>query len=451
MKYSQFDRYAWYLKGAALLIALLTYWRFRELDLSAVYAYVAQADVVHSVFLQSVAAVRSVVWDFFGLIDRFVTPHSIRFLRYAGLAIVVLDLYLVSAVIEYILGQKFWGFLAVFLAALSPFAVVAAVSGGPAAAAAALTLLFLLALYRNQYIYAGLLSAVCFAANLPGLIMFLIAILDLLQNFQDKKKIISRLLLTAAAFLGVLALVYFYSMYTGNLRLFSIPMGEHDLGWMMIGTIPLFVTNALNLAGIIYLIAHKRYDVYRTHFHTLMLWIASIALSVAQPTTVNLLVALMVSTVLAMFFLQGFNSLWKSKLVSADTFVLLFVVLFLFADLFSNNSYVNNVALDNSFQKDETVSDVVNTIAKEGDEARLVSNFAPAEFSVKLGRRVYEVGDGVLPMGGLQSDTTPILYVAKRVTKIDSLAGTCKILLNTTLIENKKTYFVQVVRCKENK
>ena len=150
MKYSQFDRYAWYLKGAALLIALLTYWRFRDLDLSAVYAYVAQGDVVHSVLLQSIDVSRSIVWDFFGLIDRFVTPHSIRLLRYAGLILIVLDLYLISVVVEYILGKKFWGFLAVFLAALSPFAIVAAVYGGTAAAASELSVLFLMALYQNQ-------------------------------------------------------------------------------------------------------------------------------------------------------------------------------------------------------------------------------------------------------------------------------------------------------------
>lgn len=451
MKYSQFDKYAWYLKGAALLIALLTYWRFHELDLSAVYAYVAQGDVIHSVLLQSVTAVRSIVWDFFGLIDRFVTPHSIRLLRYAGLVIVVLDLYLVSSVIEYILGQKFWGFLGIFLVALSPFTVVAAVSGGAAAASAALALLFLMALYRNQYIYAGLLAGICFAANLPGLIMFLIAVLDLLQNFQDKKKIVSRLLTTSAVFFGVLALVYLYSMYSGNARLFSVPVGERDLDWFLIGAIPLFIANALNIAGVIFLVVKKRYDVYRTHFHTLMLWIASVALCVAQPTTVDLLVALMVSTVLAMFFLQGFNSLWKFKIVSADTFVFLFVVLFLFADLFSNNGFVKNVALENSFQKDDAVSDVVNTIAKDGGGSRLVSNFAPAELSVKMGRKVYRVGDGVLPFGNLETASAPVIYVAKRATRVDTLMDGCKILLNTTLIENKKTLFVQIVRCGKNK
>lgn len=451
MKYSQFDRYAWYLKGAALLIALLTYWRFRELDLSAVYAYVAQGDVVHSIFLQSVMGARSIVWDFFGLIDRFVTPHSILLLRYAGLILVVLDLYLIASVVEYLLGQKFWGFLGIFLVALSPFAVVAAVSGGPAAAASALILLFLLALYRNEYIYAGLLAGICFAANLPGLIIFLITILDLLQNFQDKKKIISKLLTTSAVFFGMLALVYLYSMYTGNARLFSIPVGERDLNWSLIGTLPLFITNALNIAGIVYLVVRKRYDVYRTHFHTLMLWIASVAFCVAQPTTSNMLVALTVSTVLAMFFLQGFNSLWNFRIISPDTFVLAFVVLFLFADLFSNNAFVKSVALENSFQKDETVSDVINTLAKDGDGARLVSNFAPAELSVKLGRRVYKVGDGVLPVGGLHSSSAPIIYVAKRPDEVDTLMSGCKILLNTTLVENKQTYFVQIVRCEGNK
>lgn len=450
MKYSQFDKYARYLKGAALLIALLTYWRFRGLDLSAVYAYVAQGDVVRSVFSQSVAASRSVVWDFFGLIDRYVTPHSIVPLRIAGFLLIVLDLYIAARLLDYMLVQKFWGFLGMFLAALSPFAVVAAVSGGPGAAAAALTLLFLMALYRNQYVYAALLAGVSFAANLPGLIMFLIAMLDLLQNFQDKKKMVWRLLATAAGFFGVLLLVYLYSLYSGNVTAFSVPLGERDLGWVLYSTIPLFIANALNLAGIVYLVVKGRYDVYRTHFHTLMLWITSCALCIAQPSTMNLLVALIVSTILAMFFLQGFSSLWKFRLVSADTFVFLFVVLFLFGDLYTNNRFLINVALDDSLEKNEAVGDVVNTVVNQAKGARLVSNFVPAELSVKLGKPVYMVGGDVLPIGGFQGSSAPIVYVARRQLGADTLLPGCKILLNTSLTENNKTYAVQVVRCGGN-
>ena len=449
MKYSLFDRYAWYLKGAALMIALLTYWRFRELDLSAVYAYVAQGDVIHSILLQSVAVSRSIVWDFFGLIDRFVTPHSIKFLRFAGLIILVLDLYLISAVVEYILGQKFWGFLGVFLGALSPFAIVAAVSGGSAAAAVALMLLFILALYRNQYVYAGVLSGICFAANLPGLIMFLVTVLDLLQNLQDKKQLLTKLLTSAAGFLIIMALAYFYSVYSGSAKVFSVPVSEHDLTWPFSGAVPLLIANVLNVAGIAYIVVKKRYDAYRTHFHTLMMWIASLALSIAQPTTANLLVALAVSIILAMFFLQGFNSLWKIRLISPDTFVFLFVILFLFGDLYSNNLFLKGIALENSFEKNEAVGDVVNSIAHEARPATLVSNFVPAELSVKLGRKVYEVGDGILPVGNFVGHSGTVIYVARRESKIDTLTSGCRQLSQTRLIQNNRTYFVQVVECRK--
>lgn len=448
MKYSLFDRYAWYLKGAALLIALLTYWRFRELDLSAVYAYVAQGDVIHSALLQSVAVSRSIVWDFFGLIDRFVTPHSVRFLRYVGVVILILDFYLISAVIEYILGQKFWGFLGVFLAALSPFAIVAAVSGGSAASDVALVLLFLMALYRNQYVYAGVLSGICFAANLPGLIMFLITVLDLLQNLQDKKRLMPKLLSSAAGFIVVLALAYFYSVYSGSAKVFSVPVSEHDLTWFLNGAVPLLIANVLNVAGVISIIVKRRYDAYRTHFQTLMMWVASLALCAAQPTTANLLVALTVSVILAMFFVQGFNSLWKIKLVSPDTFVFLFAILFLFGDLYSNNVFLKGIALENSFEKNEAVSDVVNAIARKAGPTSIVSNFVPAELSVKLGRKVYEVGDGILPVGNFTGSSPSVVYVAKRDSQVDSLITGCRPLLDTRLVQNNKSYFVQVVECK---
>ncbi len=451
MKFSHFDRYAWYLKGAALLIAFLTYWRYRELDLSAVYAYVAQGDVIHSVLLESITASRSIVWDFFGLLDRFITPHSIILLKYAGLILVVLDLYLISVVIELILGGKFWGFLGIFLAALSPFAVVAAVSGGPAASAAALTLLFLIALYRNQYVYAGVIAGVCFAANLPGLIFFLITILDMLQNLEDKKQMTSRLLTSAAAFLAVAALAYLYSIYSGTSRVFSIPISARDLSWTFAGTVPLIVANVLNVAGIVYLVTRKRWDVYRTHFHTLMVWITSAAMCVAQPTTTNLFVGLVVSTILAMFFLQGFNSLWEINLFSADTFVFVFVAMFLLANLYSNNIFLQNVALEDSFQKNETVSDVITAIATKGDGASIVSNFAPAELSVKLGRQVYQVGHGVLPVGSFMQSSSPVVYVARRDSRLDSLMSGCKVLLDTPLDENNKTSYVQVVQYRKSK
>ncbi len=451
MKFSQFDRYSPYVKGAALLIALLTYWRFRDINIPAVYAYVAQGDVVHSILFQSAVVTRSIVWDFFGLVDRFLTPHSISLLRGAGFIIMVLDLYLLSRSIDYILGQKLWGFLGMFLAALSPFAVVTAVSGGPAAIAVALTLLFLMALYRNQYIYAGILSGVCFGANLPGLIMFLISILDLLQNLQDRRKMISGLLGTSAGFLGILVLVYSYSTYVGDARLFSVLMGEHDLIWSLEGIVSLFAVNILNLAGIVYLIVKRRYDVYRTHFHTFMLWMTMCALCAVQPSTLNLLVAFTVSIILAMFFIQGFSSLWNIRLVSADTFVFSLVVLFLFGDLYSNNRFLKDFVLEDCYQKSEAVGEVLRTVAGATGGSMLVSNFVPAELSVKLGRHVYAVEGEMLPVGNVEPATTSTIYVATRRTKVDTLSGGCKSLLNTSYVEDKKDYFVQVVECSESK
>ena len=449
MKFSQFDRYARYLTGAALLIALLTYWRFRGLDLSAAYAYVAQGDVIRSILFRNMQPARSIVWDFFGLIDRLVTPHSVNLLRGVGLVLMVLDLYLLSKLVDYILGQKFWGFLSVFLVALSPFAVSAAVAGGPEAVAVTLTLLFLMALYRNQYIYAGLLAGICFAASLPGLIMFLIALLDLLQNFQDRKKMVPRLLTTAASFFGVILLVYLYSLYSGSAMPFSIPVGGQEPVWSFTGVLPLYVANVINLAGIAYLIMKRRYDVYRTHFHAIMLWITTGALCIAQPSTLNLLVALVVSIVLSVFFLQGFSALWKSGIIPADTIVFLFIVLFLFGDLYANNRFLKDEVLEDSYQKSEAVGDVLEAVAGSGNNARLVSNFVPAELSVKLERQVYAAGEDMLPVASLESAASSTIYVARRESKVDTLTAGCRILLSTSFYESGKTYFVQVAECGE--
>ncbi len=451
MKFTQFDRYSRYLKAAALLIAFLTYWTFRDLELSGVYSYVAQGDVLRSALMSGLVSTRSVIWDFFGLLDRFFTPHTVTLLRAAGLVLTVLDLYLLAKLLDYILGQKFWGFLAMFLGALSPFAIVASVSGSPAAAAAALVLLFLMSLYRNQYMYAGLLAGVCYAANLPGLIMFLIALLDLLQNFQDRKKMVSKILSTTAAFMGVLALVYLYSLYTGSARLFSIPVGERDLSWSLVGVLPLVVANLLNVVGIGYLIAKRRYDVYRTHFHTLMMWITSCAMCIIQPSTLNLLSALIVSIVLAVFFLQGFSSLWTFRLISAETFLFFFVTVFLFGDLYANNAFLKDSVLDGTYQRTEAVSDVMRSVARTRTDALLASNFVPAELSVKLGRQVIAVDEGLSALDRFGEPGSAIIYVAKRSSRVDTLSSGCRIILNTSFSEMGKTYFVQVAECGENK
>ncbi|MCL4510293.1 MAG: hypothetical protein M1470_04410 [Bacteroidetes bacterium] len=447
MNFARFDKYSRYLIGAALLIALLTYWRFRDIELSSVYAYVAQQGVVHSALSQNFSSARSLVWDFFGLINKFAMPHSITLLRIIGLVIMILNFVLLSQMLNYILGQRFWGFLSVFMVALSPFAVVAAVSGGSAAIAVTISILFLMAIYRNEYIFAGILSGVAFAANLPGLVMFLIVVLDLLQNLEDKKKIISRLLSAAAGFFGVVVLVYLYSMYSGITRLYSIPLGDSDLRWAIVGVIPLIIANLLNIAGIIYLVLRKRYDVYKTHFHTLMLWITSCALCFAQPSTLNLLVALTVSSILSMFFLQGFASLWNFKPISADTFIFLFVFLFLSSALYSNNKYLNDVVVADCFQKGEAVDEVIAAILPIHGEMQLVSNFAPAELSVKLGRTVYAVQGDLLPVENFDNLTSQTIYVAKRLSKVDTLSNGCAALFGTTYTENRKDYFVQVIKC----
>jgi hypothetical protein len=447
MKVSQFDKYSRYLKGAAVVIALLTYWRFQALEIPATYSFVAQGDVMRSPFLQNVLSSRSIVWDFFGLINRFVTPHSIDLLRGLGLVIVILDLYLLSVIQDYIFGEKFWGFLAVFLAALSPFAIVAGVSGGPAGAAVALVLLFLMALYRNQYMYAGVLAGVCFAANLPGLIMFLIMLLDMLQNFHDRRNILRNILTVSAIFAGVVSLVFLYSLYSGNPKIFASFAGDRDLTWNLTGALPLIAANSLNVVGIGYLILKGRYDVYRTHFHTLMLWITSCAICVAQPSTLNAFVALVMSTILAIFFLQGLSTLWSSRLVPAETLVFLFVTLFLFSDLYANNKFLKDSILEDSYQKTEVIDDVVRVVATTGGAARLVSNFVPAELSVKLGRKVFAVDDEMFALGSLSDSGSSTIYVAKRISPVDSLMSGCRSLLKTSYLESGNTYFVQVEEC----
>ena len=451
MNFSQFDRYSRYFAGAALLIALLTYWRFREIELSAVFAYVAQQDVVRSALFQSVGSSRSIFWDFFGLINRMIMPHSIEFLRLVGVIIIVINFVLLYRLINYVLGQKFWGFLSVFLAALSPFAVVAAVSGGPAAIGATIATLFLMALYRNEYIFGGILAGAAFAANLPGLIMFLIVILDLLQNLEDRSKLVQRLLSAAAGFFAVALLVFFYSVYSGNSGMFSIPLGDSDLKWAFVGVVPLIVVNVLNYAGVLYLIVKKRYDVYRTHFHTLMMWITSCALCIVQPSTLNFLFALTVSSVLGMFFLQGFASLWRFKLVSPDTFVFVFIMLFLFSDIYANNIFLKDVVLGDSIQKSEAIQEVVDSIMPLRGRSMLVSNFAPAELSVKLGRPVYAVEGQPLPVWNPMSSGFPTIFVTRRRSRVDTPSGNCRALFSTRYIENEQDYFVQVIECREKK
>lgn len=199
MDFSHFDKYARYLIAAAILTALLTYWRFWRMDLPSVYDYVAQQNVVHAQAFGNSNSTRSVVWDFFGLINKMVMGNSILLIKIFGLALMLLNFFIISRLLDYMLGERFWGFLCVFLIALSPFSVVGAVSGGPAAAAAVIAVLYMAALYKNKYIFAGILSGAAIAANLPGVIMFLITLLDLLINSVEKKKLASQILSSVQA------------------------------------------------------------------------------------------------------------------------------------------------------------------------------------------------------------------------------------------------------------
>ncbi len=476
MNFSRFDKYSRYLIGAVILIALLTYWRYRAIDLPSIYEYVAQQDVIHPVLFQNVTGsfmLNSIAWNFFGLMNRILMPHSIILLQLIGLAVMILNLILLTRLLDYMLGQKFWGFLCVFLVALSPFSVVAAVSGGSAAIAVTIALLFLMAPYKNQYIYAGILSGAAFAVNLPGLIMFLITILDLLQNSPDRKKVIRTLLFSAVGFFAVATLVLVYTMRSGNFFRFagfSVPLTGRDLAWPLVGVIPLFVVNALNLVGVIYLLAKKRYDACSMHFHLLMLWITSCALSAARPSTSSLLFALVVSSILSMYFLQGLSSSWKMKLVSADTFLFLFVLLFLFTDVYANDRFLKDTVVTDSVERNEVISEVVSAVKSWSpagpavEYPRLVSSFVPAELSMKMNRSVYAVDGNLLPAGDLEFSGTRTLYVAESDSKLprdtNSFAGQdsaslrmlgCKLLFSTSYAETGRSHVVQVIECDKSR
>jgi hypothetical protein len=450
MDFSWFDRYHRYLVIAALLIVLLTYWRFRELNLSEAYSYVALQNVIHPMLQQSVAGVRSTIWDFFGLLNRIFAPNSVILLRLVGLCLTVLNYFLLSKILNDILGQRFWGFLSVFLIAMSPFMVVAAVSGVSAASAATITILFLAALYKNEYVFAGILAGVAMAANLPGLIMFLITILDLLLNSIRKRRIVQGILSSAAGFFGVVLIFCLYSMFSGAERLSPIPLGRQDVPWSLIGVTPIFIADIVNIAGIVYLIATKRYDIYRTHFYLLMMWITLTAISVAQPTTTNLLTALVISTLLATYFIQGFASIWKSRLVSVETFIFLFLSLFLFADLYANNKYLQGNLLTDCREKTKEVSEVVGSIISAGGDYQIVSNFASSELSVKLMKPVVEIQGEPFPLETVEASSAKTMYVVDKSSRVDSVFIGCRLLMSGSYEVNGRDHFVEVIECEGN-
>jgi hypothetical protein len=460
MDFSRFDKYYRYLIAVPLLIALLTYWRFREINFAEVYAYVARQDVIHPMLQQSFTGPRSIVWDFFGLLNRILIPGSIIVLRLVGFLLTVLNYFLLSKLLNDILGQRFWGFLGAFLVSLSPFMVVAAVAGVPSASSATVVILFLMAIYKNEYVFGGILSGVAVAANLPGLIMFLIMVLDLLQNSTDSRpkgdepreqeKIVQRVLYSAAGFFGVVLVVFIYSFFSGAVRFSPIPLQEQDVPWSLLGIAPIFVVNIVDVAGVVYLLVARRYDVYRTHFHSLMLWIASGALCVVQPTATNFLVDLVVSSLLAVCFIQGFASTWGIKFLSADTFVFLFVVLFLFADIYANNKYLQDRVLKECQQTSQELDEVVASIIPVEGNSQIVSNFVPSELSVKLKKPVVEIEGQPFPIGNMNVRGARTIFVVDKISRTDSLYVGCKLLLNSACEINGADHYIEVIQCEEN-
>ncbi|HUI30060.1 MAG TPA: hypothetical protein VLX91_07575 [Candidatus Acidoferrales bacterium] len=459
MDFSRFDKYHKVLLAAALLIALLTYWRFREIDVSEAYSYVAQQNVIHPILQQSFARIasfetRSMVWDFFGLLGRTFVPDSIIVVRLAGLLLTVLNYFLLTRLLNQILDQRFWGFLGVFLVSLSPFMTVAAVSGLPAASAVTITLLYLIALYKNQYVFAGMLSGIGVAANLPGLIMFLILVLDLLQNSltgdlraAGKKKIIREILSSAAGFLGVILVVFLYSAYAGTARLSSVPLQERDVPWSLLGAVPLVVVGIVDIAGIIYLIAARRFDICRIHFHTLMLWISFGALCVVQPTVLNLSTAFIVSSLLAVYFVRGFASIWNLKFLSVETFVFLFVVSFLFSDIYANNRFLGEKVLADCREKTQAVNELIDSLKTVDDDSQIVSNFAPSELSVRLVKPVLEINGEPFPLENVNIPGRKTIYIVDKISKVDSSYRGCKLLVRTNYEFEGHEHFVEVIQC----
>jgi hypothetical protein len=460
MNLSQFDRYAVFLIVASGLVALLTFSRFWNVDLPLTYGYVAQQDVIRPQFPSSVSEARSILWNFFGLINKMINPQTILPLKVFGLAFTLISFGILVKLLEYIFRQQFWGFLCFLLTALSPFSVVAAVSGGAAGIAAVLVILFVSALYKNEYVFAGLLSGAAVAANMPGVIMFLIAILDLLQNLEDRKKIVSLLLWCAGAFFGVVSLLFVYSKFSNyNLVLYA-PISKLDLNWEFSGILPLLVVNILNLFGVVYLIIQRNYNFYRSHFPTLMLWLTLCALCIVQPSTLNLYSAEMISVILSMFFLQGFASSISLKSTLSGTLVFVVTAILLFSDLYVNDKFLKDVVLPESVTKEEVTDMVVESISSCDEGFELVSNFVPAELAVKLGRPIFAVEGNFIPMSGWiptngnlgsVNSIKGVIYVAERDRKTDILFGKCKILLNTNYTDNSGVHFVQVLQCESEK
>ena len=423
------------------------------MNVSTVYAYVAQENLILSIFQQSLYSVRSTVWDFFGLLDRFLFPNSIVLLRLVGVCLAALNFFLISRLLNALLGQRIWGFFGAFLISISSFMVVGAVTGSPAESSATIIILFLIALYKNQYVYAGLLSGVAVAAHLPGFIFFLIAILDLLQNSKDKQRILQTIIYASGAFFFVLILVLVYSKYSGTARLVTFPLSEPELTWSLIGAAPLLFVNLINFVGVIYLIVARRFDAYRNHFHAVMLWLTCGTLSIVQPLTSNLLAAFIVSSILAIGFIQSFAATWNSRLLPTETIVFFFALIFLSTDIFANDRFLKDQVLGDCRERTRAVEEVVAMVDQDANTLQVVTNFAPSELSVKLGRSVVsffpesELGKAEpLLLGGLNPIDPNTIYIVDKTSKIDTAIHGCKMLMRGSYQVGGTEHFVEVLR-----
>lgn len=449
MNYSNFDKYRFIMLTAAILVALLTYWRYWSIDPASTFDYVAQGSVVKSIFSMQSIDHRPLLWDFFGVVERMIDDGSIYLLKTFSIILVVINLLVIFKLVSFLLDQRFWGFIALFLFGLTPPCVAAAVSGGPEAASLTIMLLFLYSLYRNQYLIAAMLSGIALTINLPGVIFFIVVIFDILQNVKDQKKIFSFLIWVPLIFFGFLGIVYFYESMIGTFNLAVIPFRLSDFKWNLLGTLPLFLTNALNIVGIAYLIRHRRYDVYIKHFHLLMLWLAFGSFAIASPTTVNVLNSLAVSLILFLFFLQGLPLVWQLQSASTELFVVGFVILFLSFNLLGNNYFLHDQVLPEAMSRKEAVREVVSSVKSVRGVTRILSNFVPGEIAVKLGENVYAVGGSVIPARVALQGEGKIIYIVEKPIGSEVRDVPCKSILSTMYFSESGDRTIKVFVCEE--
>jgi hypothetical protein len=78
---------------AAILVALLTYWRYWSIDPASTFDYVAQGSVVKSIFSMQSIDHRPLLWDFFGVVERMIDDGSIYLLKTFSIILVVINLW----------------------------------------------------------------------------------------------------------------------------------------------------------------------------------------------------------------------------------------------------------------------------------------------------------------------------------------------------------------------